>query len=138
MYEPVRHPSVHRMPEHNSTVHTSTAGGGVAAPQRPAQHLRRQLAGHLAALLAVTRRLGPEYADAAAQLSSRIEALVPGGLPVPAPRHRADESAETMHEQAHDLAARVLVVAAAQQDTATAVLACARMDAHAAARRASR
>jgi hypothetical protein len=134
MYEPIRHPSVHRVAPHNS----SAPSGGVATPERPS-HLRRQLAGHLAALLALTRRLGPEYEEAARQLAERIEELAPGGVPAPGPRPEAEASAEALHARAHDLAARVLVVAAAQQDTATARLACARMDAHAeAARRASR
>jgi hypothetical protein len=36
----------------------------------------------------------------------------------------------TLHEQAHALAGRALVAAAARQDTVTAMLACRRMDAH--------
>ncbi|WP_377269642.1 hypothetical protein [Peterkaempfera sp. SMS 1(5)a] len=159
MYEPIRHKSVHtpresaavatahpRPSHHNSSEHTA------ARPDRPA-HLREQLAGHLAALLAATSELrrattaaleaaGPDEAlaaqrddieSAAALITDRIEDLSPSGARVRLRRRPGTDTGGTLaelHAHAHTLAGRVLVVAAAQQDTATAMLACRRMDAH--------
>ncbi|MFD3547503.1 hypothetical protein ACFWUW_18195 [Streptomyces sp. NPDC058655] len=120
MYEPIRtRPVAHRM-------------GDVEADQ---PHISRgealdiQLAGHLAALLAVTEELGlHEGADAIAAQVARLR----GAQPPRSPRHDAAESAG-LHQRAHDLAARVLLVAASRADTTVAILAAERMDAHAAA-----
>jgi hypothetical protein len=111
-----------------------------AAPRRLQSGRRGQLAGHLAALHDVTRELHARTGDraledAAAALTSRIAELgahLPPRAAVPYP---ADLDA--LHAQAFDLAGRVLVVAAAQQDTRTAILACRRMDFHTAAREAA-
>jgi hypothetical protein len=108
--------------------------------QSRAEHLRSQLAGHLAALLAVTDELRAidgtqDLTDAAREIAERIAQLSPGTAPVriwegtrpgDGPGRRA-----ALHRQAHTLAGRVLVVAAARQDTTTAMLACRRMEAHA-------
>ncbi|WP_055585390.1 SCO4983 family protein [Peterkaempfera griseoplana] len=167
MYEPIRHKSVHTLREpataaaaaphparHNSSEHTPPG------PDRPA-HLRDQLAGHLTALLTATTELrrataaaleadGSDQALAAQQtdlvaavrhITERIGDLSPTGARLRL-RHRPGAAAggtlAELHAHAHTLAGRVLVVAAAQQDTATAMLACRRMDAHDAARRALR
>ena len=125
-------------PVHNSSAHSSTA---------PAPHRDTRLVGHLAALHAATEAVRQAAEDRAQlaeldaalkQISTRINeisavsalaaAVVPSG---PAPT--GDRQLHELHEQAHALAGRLLVVAAAQQDTATAMLACRRMDAHAAA-----
>ncbi|AXI79224.1 SCO4983 family protein [Peterkaempfera bronchialis] len=144
-----------RTAHHNSSDHT-----GVPA-DRPA-HLRQQLAGHLDALLSATAELrrataaaldaapapdpalGGQRADlesAAQRIGDRIAELSPAGEPLRV-RHLPDSAAAgslaELHARAHTLAGRVLVVAAAQQDTATAMLACTRMDAHEAACRALR
>lgn len=128
MYEPIRTKSVHSM-----------------APPRPAaavrsDYLSEQLAGHLAALLAVTDRLRAAEPSAvldaaAAEIAERIAQLSPGSAPVRIWEGSRLDGPDTgaLHRQAHTLAGRVLVVAAARQDTATAMLACRRMDAHAAA-----
>jgi hypothetical protein len=159
MYEPIRHKSVHtpresaataaahpRAPRHNSSEHTA------ARPDRPA-HLREQLAGHLAALLAATTELRRATAaaleaagsdevlagqqedidSAVALITDRIDALTPPGTRTRLRRRPVTDAGGTLaelHTHAHTLAGRVLVVAAAQQDTATAMLACRRMDAH--------
>ena len=135
-------PRVHNSSAHDSSVHE--AGG---AP----------LAGHLAALMAATEAVRAatgepaaraELDQALAQLTRRLAELEPTGGPVvpaagaPGGRGhpRAVRSADSLtraHEHAHALAGRVLLVAAARQDTVTAMLACRRMDAHAAARSAA-
>ncbi|CAM5562972.1 hypothetical protein SAVIM338S_04675 [Streptomyces avidinii] len=91
-----------------------------------------QLGGHLAALLAVTDELGLEAA--AADIAAQV-ARLRGAQPTRAPRspgHDA-EAAAALHQQAHDLAARALLVAASRADTTVAILAAERMDAHSAA-----
>lgn len=101
----------------------------------PVSGLRGQLAGHLAALLDVTRELNARTGgleDAAASLTGRIAELGAHLPPRAAVAYPSDLDA--LHAQAFDLAGRVLVVAAAQQDTRTAMLACRRMDFHTAAR----
>ena len=127
---------------HNSGIHV-VPDVPEAAPERAGEHTAL-LAGHLAALLSATeevRRQAQEPGqrqelDAALdQLRTRLAELAPAGTVPPqalgAAGHRTPAQS---HEHAHALAGRLLVVAAAQQDTATAVLACRRMDAHAAAR----
>jgi len=122
-------------PVHNSSAHSSTA---------PASQRDSRLVGHLTALRVATeavRRAAEDVAqqaelDAALQqidarisevsaVSDRAAAVVRSGP--------AGVGSRQLHQQAHALAGRLLVVAAALQDTATAMLACRRMDAHAAA-----
>ncbi|WP_461007587.1 SCO4983 family protein [Streptomyces capparidis] len=127
MYEPIRARSVHTMTE-------------PAVPrQSRAEHLRSQLAGHLAALLAVTDELRAidgtqDLTDAAREIAERIAQLSPETAPVriwEGTRPGDGPGRAALHRQAHTLAGRVLVVAAARQDTTTAMLACRRMEAHA-------
>lgn len=120
MYEPIRPKSVvHRM--------------GAAATDYPhrsrGEALDIQLAGHLAALLAVTDELGME--EGAAEIALQV-ARLRGAEPARAPQGSGGDSA-ALHQRAHDLAARVLLVAASRADTTVAILAAERMDAHAAA-----
>lgn len=131
MYEPIRTKSVHAMAEPGDFPHRSRE-----------EELDIQLAAHLAALLAVTdelRALAPaaDLDDAAEQLSSEV-ARLRGGLP---PVRSAVVTAihephlNALHQRAHALAGRALVVAASRADTAAAILAARRMDAHAGAAR---
>ncbi|TDT38042.1 hypothetical protein EV562_10556 [Streptomyces sp. BK208] len=131
MYEPIR----------SKSVHSTMAGGTTDFPHRSRdEELDIQLAGHLAALLAVTdelRALAPDTGlDAAAdRLCEQVTRLRGGQAPVrlhvtaghPEPQPAA------LHRRAHTLAARALVVAASRADTAAAILTAERMDAHAAA-----
>ncbi|RSS80946.1 hypothetical protein [Streptomyces sp. WAC06614] len=121
MYEPIRTKSVHRM-----------GGGRPDYPHRSrGEELDIQLAGHLAALLAVTDELGLD--EAAAEIAAQLTRL--RGTP---PVRRTDRTAAdstALHQRAHDLAARALLVAASRADTTAAILAAERMDAHSAALR---
>ncbi|WP_175408515.1 hypothetical protein [Streptomyces sp. TRM64462] len=120
MYEPIRTKSVHRMADDDRE----------PFPHRSREEeLDIQLAGHLAALLAVTDELGD---DAAAERIARQVARLRGAPPA---RHAGLTGAGTaaLHQRAHALAGRALVVAASRADTAVAILAAERMDAHAAA-----
>ncbi|MEV0525436.1 hypothetical protein AB0I66_18585 [Streptomyces sp. NPDC050439] len=129
MYEPIRTKSVHAMADPGDFPHRSRE-----------EELDIQLAAHLAALLAVTdelRALAPsaDLDDAAEQLSSEV-ARLRGGLPpvrsaVVTAIHEPHLTA--LHQRAHALAGRALVVAASRADTAAAILAAHRMDAHAGA-----
>ncbi|MET8292880.1 hypothetical protein ABZW02_02310 [Streptomyces sp. NPDC005180] len=126
MYEPIRtKPAVH------------VVDGSPRAPQYPpssrGEALDTQLAGHLAALLAVTDELGLEDGAAAriAEQVARLRGSQPVRIAYPALPEGADTA--TLHRRAHDLAARALLVAASRADTAVAILAAQRMDAHAAA-----
>ncbi|MER6450582.1 hypothetical protein DEJ51_21085 [Streptomyces venezuelae] len=92
-----------------------------------------QLAGHLSALLAVTDELGLD--EGAAEIAAQV-ARLRGARPTRAPRHDAADTA-ALHQRAHDLAARALLVAASRADTTVAILAAERMDAHAAALKSS-
>ncbi|WP_447039564.1 SCO4983 family protein [Streptomyces sp. DSM 118878] len=141
MYEPIRTKSVHSMADDASFPHRSRE-----------EELDIQLAGHLAALLAVTdelRVLVPDAGlDAAAdRLASQVARLRHGVHP---PRSSVaaavlpDSSTHgeypqphlaALHQRAHALAGRALVVAASRADTAAAILAAERMDAHAGATR---
>ncbi|MEN8653594.1 hypothetical protein ABCR94_24050 [Streptomyces sp. 21So2-11] len=118
MYEPIRTKSVHRV---------ATDSGDFPHLTRE-EELDIQLAGHLAALLAVTDELG---LDEAAQIATQV-ARLRGAPPV---RHAALTNATpaVLHRRARDLAGRALVVAASRADTAAAILSAKRMDAHAAA-----
>ncbi|MFI7322592.1 hypothetical protein [Streptomyces venezuelae] len=131
MYEPIRTKSVHTMADDASYPHRSRE-----------EELDIQLAGHLAALLALTdelRALSPSAAldDAAEQLALQVARLRGGVRPprsaVAAAVHEPHLSA--LHQRAHALAGRALVVAASRADTAAAILAAERMDAHADASR---
>ncbi|URM89844.1 hypothetical protein LUW75_07385 [Streptomyces sp. MRC013] len=120
MYEPIRTKSVHRAAD----------GDRDSFPRRSREEeLDIQLAGHLAALLAVTDELGDHAAaERIARQVARLRGAPPARRPGPG---GADRSA--LHRRAHALAGRALVVAASRADTAVAVLAAERMDAHAAA-----
>ncbi|MEV5978009.1 hypothetical protein [Streptomyces sp. NPDC052114] len=130
MYEPIRTKSVHSMADDASFPHRSRE-----------EELDIQLAGHLAALLAVTdelRALAPAAElDAAAEKLALQVARLRGALPprssVAAAIHEPHLAA--LHQRAHALAGRALVVAASRADTAAAILAAERMDAHADATR---
>ncbi|MFE9252388.1 hypothetical protein [Streptomyces sp. NPDC007088] len=132
MYEPIRGKSVH-----------SPAGDQASFPHRSREEeLDIQLAGHLAALLAVTdelRSLSPDEAagdldEAAAELSRHIARLRRGNAPARSAVVRAihEPALSALHVRAHALAGRALVVAASRADTTVAILAARRMEAHAA------
>jgi hypothetical protein len=123
MYEPIRTKSVHAMADPGDFPHRSRE-----------EELDIQLAGHLSALLAVTdelRALTPstDLDTAAERLAAQVARLRGGRTPL-----RATPSAvcapEALHSRAHALAGRALVVAASRADTAVAILAAERMDAH--------
>ncbi|MGW2211182.1 SCO4983 family protein [Streptomyces sp. NPDC001781] len=127
MYEPIRTKSVH-----------STQ----AAPDFPHrsrdEELDIQLAGHLAALLAVTDELrgpaaDPELDTAAERLATEVTRLRGGRAPVRSVPSGAAADPAPLHRRALSLAGRALVVAASRADTAAAILAAGRMDAHTAA-----
>ncbi|MER6370423.1 hypothetical protein ACFWBS_39335 [Streptomyces mirabilis] len=127
MYEPIRTKSVH-----------TTAGTPSDFPHRSREEeLDIQLAGHLAALLTVTdeiRAIEPSAdLDAAAErLAEQVARLRGGVAPVRASAAAVREPhAVALHQRAHALAGRALVVAASRADTAGAILAAERMDAHA-------
>ncbi|WP_406440021.1 hypothetical protein OHB00_32490 [Streptomyces sp. NBC_00631] len=127
MYEPIR----------TKSVHSTMAGTPSDFPHRTREEeLDIQLAGHLAALLAVTdelRALTPstDLDAAATRLAEQVARLRGGRTPVRASVTAVQEPA-ALHERAHALAGRALVVAASRADTAAAILAAERMDAHAA------
>ncbi|MEU0160413.1 hypothetical protein ABZ154_16635 [Streptomyces sp. NPDC006261] len=115
MYEPIRTPSVHSPADEADFPHRSRE-----------EELDIQLAGHLAALLAVTDELGLVPAgDRIAEQVARLR----GGPPA---RHAAltDAAPASLHRRAHALAGRALVVAASRADTTAAILSAQRMDAH--------
>ncbi|MEU0086504.1 hypothetical protein [Streptomyces sp. NPDC006274] len=118
MYEPIRTKSVHSMADEAQYPHRTRE-----------EELDIQLAGHLAALLAVTDELGLDRAaEALAEQVSRLRGAPPA-------RHARLSDADTaaLHRRAHALAGRALVVAASRADTAAAILSAERMDAHTAA-----
>ncbi|KOV91647.1 hypothetical protein ADK65_35115 [Streptomyces sp. NRRL B-1140] len=130
MYEPIR----------TKSVHSTVDGPNPDFPHRSREEeLDIQLAGHLAALLAVTDELrateGSADLDAAAErLAEQVSRLRGGRTPVRAPMTgRRGAGAAALHQRAHALAGRALVVAASRADTAVAILAAERMDAHTAA-----
>lgn len=128
MYEPIR----------TKSVHSTMAGTTSDFPHRTREEeLDIQLAGHLAALLAVTdelRAASPsDDLDAAAErLAEQVTRLRGGGVPARA-SGKGERRPASLHRRAHTLAGRALVVAASRADTAAAILAASRMDAHAAA-----
>ncbi|MET9882310.1 hypothetical protein ABZZ20_03970 [Streptomyces sp. NPDC006430] len=124
MYEPIRTKSVvHRVGGH----HGDNRAGYPRSSR--AEALDSQLAGHLAALLAVTDELGLD--GAATRIAAQV-ARLRGTEPARAPHTDVADPA-ALHQRAHDLAGRALVVAASRADTTVAILAAERMDAHAAA-----
>ncbi|RVU19614.1 hypothetical protein EOT10_29500 [Streptomyces antnestii] len=133
MYEPIRTKSVHAMADPGDFPHRSRE-----------EELDIQLAGHLAALLAVTDELraltpdGDGDLDAAADsLAHQVARLRGGASPVRSAVTSAihEPHAAALHQRAHALAGRALVVAASRADTAAAILAARRMEAHASAAR---
>ncbi|MEU5519333.1 hypothetical protein ABZ759_01145 [Streptomyces sp. NPDC047860] len=131
MYEPIRAKSVH----------STMAGTPHDFPHRSREEeLDIQLAGHLAALLAVTdelRAAAPSAAldTAAERLTEQVTRLRGGRTPARASAATTDRepNAAALHRRAHALAGRALVVAASRADTAVAILSAEQMDAHAAA-----
>ncbi|MEU6847263.1 hypothetical protein ABZ930_35875 [Streptomyces sp. NPDC046716] len=130
MYEPIRTKSVHTM-----------AAGHDSFPHRSREEeLDIQLAGHLSALLAVTDELrqlspGPELDGAAEALAEQVTRLRGGHPPVRSAVAAAihEPHIAGLHQRAHALAGRALVVAASRADTAAAILAAQRMEHHAGA-----
>ncbi|WP_031043682.1 hypothetical protein [Streptomyces sp. NRRL F-5650] len=131
MYEPIR----------SKSVHSTMADGTTDFPHRSRdEELDIQLAGHLAALLAVTDELhalepGTGLDTAADRLAEQVARLRGGKPPVRLQVAPADPKPcpAALHRRAHKLAARALVVAASRADTAAAILTAERMDAHSAA-----
>jgi hypothetical protein len=131
MYEPIRAKSVH----------STMAGTSHDFPHRSREEeLDIQLAGHLAALLAVTDELravvpSADLDAAAERLAGQITRLRGGRTPARASATTTgrEPNAAALHRRAHALAGRALVVAASRADTAAAILAAERMDAHTAA-----
>ncbi|MFD3624207.1 hypothetical protein ACE1N8_22390 [Streptomyces sp. DSM 116494] len=129
MYEPIR----------DKSVHSTMAGTPHDFPHRSREEeLDIQLAGHLAALLAVTdelRTAAPSAGldTAAERLAGEIARLRGGRTPAraSAPTRGREPNVTTLHRRAHALAGRALVVAASRADTAVAILAAEQMDAHA-------
>ncbi|MCP9957537.1 SCO4983 family protein [Streptomyces sudanensis] len=120
MYEPISTRSARRTAD----------GARDRFPHRSREEeLDVQLAGHLAALLAVTDELGdPAAAERIARQVARLRGAPPARRSGPAGTGRP-----ALHRRAHALAGRALVVAASRADTAAAILAAERMDVHAAA-----
>ncbi|MDX3307932.1 SCO4983 family protein [Streptomyces sp. NPDC054884] len=140
MYEPIRTHSSGTSGTSGRSAHTKMAGTPADFPHRSREEeLDIQLAGHLAALLAVTDELratapSADLDTAAGRLAQQVARLRGGRtqvrsshVPGPTAPHVA-----ALHDRAHALAGRALVVAASRADTAAAILAAQRMDAHAA------
>lgn len=129
MYEPIR----------TKSVHSTMAGNTTDFPHRTREEeLDIQLAGHLAALLAVTDELratapSQDLDTAAERLAGQVARLRGGRKPARATASGGEPGVAALHHRAHALAGRALVVAASRADTAAAILAAERMDAHAAA-----
>ncbi|MEU4149945.1 hypothetical protein [Streptomyces sp. NPDC026659] len=124
MYEAIRTKSVHSTPAASDFPHRSRE-----------EELDIQLAGHLAALLAVTDELrgtapDPDLDAAAERLAGQVARLRGGRPPVRAVPAASGDPVR-LHRRAHTLAGRALVVAASRADTGAAILAAERMDAHA-------
>ncbi|MEV8453895.1 hypothetical protein AB0467_17700 [Streptomyces sp. NPDC052095] len=118
MYEPIRTKSVHTPVDHDDFPGRSRE-----------EELDIQLAGHLAALLAVTDELG--LGTAGDRIATQVARL--RGAPPARHAGRTGAPGAVLHRRAHALAGRALVVAASRADTAAAILAAERMDAHTAA-----
>ena len=134
MYEPIRTP-----PSRKGSVHSTMAGTTSDFPHRSREEeLDIQLAGHLGALLAVTDELrgaspSEDLDTAAERLAAQVTRLRGGAAPVRMSVALSDDDPMALHERAHALAGRALVVAASRADTAAAILAAEQMDGHAAA-----
>ncbi|KKD05411.1 hypothetical protein [Streptomyces sp. WM6386] len=135
MYEPIRAPSSRK-----GSAHSTMAGTMSDFPHRTREEeLEFQLAGHLAALLAVTDELrsaspSADLDAAAERLVEQVTRLRGGSTPARVSASGGgDGRLASLHRRAHALAGRALVVAASRADTAAAILAAERMDAHAAA-----
>lgn len=130
MYEPIRTGRSH------GSVHHAMAATTSDFPHRSREEeLDIQLAGHLAALLAVTdelRALTPsaDLDTAAEQLAAQVTRLRDGRTPARATDTGTGAPAAALHERAHALAGRALLVAASRADTSSAILSAERMDAH--------
>ncbi|MGW5852659.1 SCO4983 family protein [Streptomyces sp. NPDC055254] len=120
MYEPIRTKSVVQRMGGNRTDYPHSSRG---------EALDIQLAGHLGALLAVTDELG--LTESAGEIAAQV-ARLRGAQPTRAPRGPVGDRA-ALHQRAHDLAARALLVAASRADTTVAILAAQSMNTHAAA-----
>ncbi|MHC3468094.1 SCO4983 family protein [Streptomyces sp. 7R007] len=129
MYEPIR----------TKSVHSTMAGTTEDFPGRSREEeLDIQLAGHLAALLAVTDELraatpSADLDRAAERLAGQVARLRGGRQPARMAVTPTGEDPGTLHRRAHALAGRALVVAASRADTAAAILAAEQMDVHTAA-----
>jgi hypothetical protein len=129
MYEPIR----------TKSVHSTVDGPNPGFPHRSREEeLDIQLAGHLAALLTVTdelRALAPsaDLDTAADRLAGQVARLRGGRTPARVALPGGRRTVMSLHRRAHALAGRALVVAASRADTAVAILAAERMDAHTAA-----
>ncbi|MDO0912158.1 hypothetical protein QQM39_15295 [Streptomyces sp. DT2A-34] len=129
MYEPIR----------TKSVHSTMAGTTSDFPHRSREEeLDIQLAGHLAALLAVTDELratapSADLDEAAERLAAQVSRLRGGMTPARMSAAPSGTDLAALHQRAHALAGRALVVAASRADTAAAILAAERMDAHGAA-----
>ncbi|MFJ5261180.1 hypothetical protein ACIQAC_12045 [Streptomyces sp. NPDC088387] len=127
MYEPIR----------TKSVHSTMVGAPSDFPHRSREEeLDIQLAGHLAALLAVTDELraaglSADLDTAVGRLTAQVTRLRGGVAPVRVVPSGAAGDLDALHERAHTLAGRALVVAASRADTAAAILSAERMDAHA-------
>ncbi|MBT2376218.1 hypothetical protein AMK21_16955 [Streptomyces sp. CB00316] len=115
MYEPIRTPSVHSPADDADFPHRSRE-----------EELDIQLAGHLAALLAVTDELG--LAPAGDRIAEQVARL--RGAPPARQAALTGAAPASLHRRAHALAGRALVVAASRADTTAAILSAQRMDAH--------
>ena len=69
----------------------------------------------------------------AERLAEQVARLRGGGAPARVPLTAATSNRDALHRRAHAVAGRALLVAASRADTAAAILAAERMDAHAAA-----
>jgi hypothetical protein len=108
MYEPIR----------TKSVHSTMAGTTSDFPHRSREEeLDIQLAGDLAA----------------ERLAEQVARLRSGHTPARATGTGPGPRSAALHERAHTLAGRALVVAASRADTAVAILSAERMDAHTAA-----
>ncbi|MEU5612673.1 hypothetical protein ACI2L4_02990 [Streptomyces sparsogenes] len=131
MYEPIRTKSVHTMTE---------PGPGVPHRSRE-EELDIQLAGHLTALLTVTDELralapAPALDDAAQRLADRVTRLRAGRAPLraaPTTTSATPAHITALHQRAHTLAGRALVVATSRGDATATALAAERLESHAAA-----
>ncbi|RII20969.1 hypothetical protein DSC45_02470 [Streptomyces sp. YIM 130001] len=143
MYEPIRTQARRSV---SSARWPADEAEGTDFPHRSrAEELDIQLAGHLAALLAVTDELrarsapeGRDELDAAAERLVAQISRIRGEVPARgAAAGTHDPAPAALHRRAHALAGRALVVAASRADTTSAILAAQRMDAHEAAVAAS-